>query len=54
MLSQVSFEKEHIQFTISLGVSTFKKNDNQHSFISKADKAMYTAKLSGKNQVITS
>lgn len=38
------------QVTISLGVSTFEKNDNLDSFINRADKALYQAKNSGRNK----
>jgi diguanylate cyclase (GGDEF)-like protein len=47
----VYFEGKQMQFTISLGVSYFGLNDTQNELISRADKAMYTAKNSGKNQV---
>lgn len=52
--SVVNFEDKTITFTVSLGLSNFKVTDTQQSLIAKADKAMYTAKMSGKNQVITS
>ncbi len=50
----VSFESKLIQFTISLGVSSYNQSENKQSLISRADKAMYNAKNSGKNQVIIS
>lgn len=49
--SIVTFEDKTIQFTISLGVSYFGHTDTQTDLIARADKAMYTAKKSGKNQV---
>ena len=42
------------QVTISLGITKFEKNDNLDSFINRADKALYQAKNSGRNQTIKS
>ena len=49
--STVLFNKKPIKFTVSLGISYFEAKDTQDELISRADKAMYTAKESGKNQV---
>lgn len=38
-----------IQLTISLGVATFKKDDNIDTLYEKADKALYESKFRGKN-----
>ncbi len=40
------------RITISLGVTEFRKEDTIESFINRADKALYTAKNSGRNKVI--
>lgn len=37
--------------TASIGVTLFKDDDNIHSFIKRADDAMYKAKNNGKNQI---
>lgn len=37
--------------TISLGVATFNKNDDEKSMISRADEALYRAKENGRNRV---
>jgi len=37
--------------TISLGVTQYRKNDSEDSFIKRADDAMYTAKGKGRNRV---
>ena len=37
--------------TISLGVTQYRKNDSDDSFIKRADDAMYTAKGKGRNRV---
>jgi diguanylate cyclase (GGDEF)-like protein/PAS domain S-box-containing protein len=39
--------------TISLGVATFEANDDVASLIKKADDALYKAKNSGRNKVVT-
>lgn len=40
--------------TISIGVAELKDGDNSESFISRADKALYQAKESGRNKVMLS
>lgn len=40
-----------IPITASFGISTYKPGDNMQSWVSRADKAMYEAKQSGKNKV---
>jgi len=40
-----------VKITSSFGVSEFKKGDNPENIIQKADKALYEAKKSGRNQV---
>jgi len=42
-----------LSFTISLGVSTRRRNDSVRSLIDRADKALYKAKHLGKNQVVS-
>lgn len=37
---------------ISLGVTQFRKNDTENSFLRRADDAMYTAKKQGRNRVV--
>jgi len=39
--------------TISLGVTSFQKNDSKESFFKRADVAMYNSKNNGRNQVST-
>ncbi len=38
--------------TISIGISKYEKNDNYHTVIDKADKALYFAKNHGRDQVV--
>ena len=40
------------KITASFGVTTFLKNDSTDSFLSRVDKALYSAKKSGKNRVV--
>lgn len=42
--------KQNVNVTISLGVAEMKKNENTDEFIERADKALYEAKKSGRNQ----
>ncbi|CAK6513493.1 PleD family two-component system response regulator [Rickettsia helvetica] len=43
---------EPLKKTISIGVTEYKKEESIESFIERADKAMYEAKTTGKNQVV--
>lgn len=46
-------EIENISFTVSIGVSTLKENENLTEAIERADRAMYLAKKEGKDCVKT-
>ena len=48
-----TFEEKEIPITISVGVSTFKKEDNASTIFERADVALYLAKNSGRNLVKT-
>ncbi|WP_151174362.1 diguanylate cyclase domain-containing protein [Sulfuricurvum kujiense] len=41
------------KITASFGVTTFCKNENTDSFLKRVDDALYSAKISGKNKVVT-
>lgn len=49
----IAYEMEAIKITASLGVSTLRKGDTLESFVKRADDAMYTAKKSGRNRVVS-
>ncbi|MCH6266586.1 GGDEF domain-containing protein [Neobacillus citreus] len=49
--SDFTYHQAHIPISISLGISLF-KGENVEGFIEKADKALYTAKENGRNQVV--
>ena len=49
----IEVEDAKIPMTASFGISTYKPGDNRQSWVSRADKAMYTAKQSGKNRVFS-
>lgn len=40
-----------VKFTVSMGVSELRRNDNVQQFIRRADEALYLAKRTGKNRV---
>jgi diguanylate cyclase len=44
---------ERLLITFSAGVAAFQRGDTQDICFARADKAMYQAKLQGKNRVVT-
>lgn len=54
VIESISFTNKDIKVTSSFGISLMKKDDTEKELISRADKALYQAKESGKNKVITS
>ena len=44
---------ESLTLTISAGVAQLKDNDIMARWITRADKALYTAKRTGRNRVVT-
>ena len=46
------YSKEPVVITISCGLAEFGKNDTAESVFNRADKALYTAKERGRNQVV--
>ncbi|MDH2431710.1 diguanylate cyclase [Pokkaliibacter sp. MBI-7] len=46
--------REAIQVTLSIGVTELRQGDTPHSALERADKALYSAKASGRNQVASS
>ena len=49
--SPFNFKKEPVQITMSVGISEFKKGEKPEAVFERADKALYKAKDSGRNQV---
>jgi diguanylate cyclase len=47
-------DNERLLITFSAGVAVLKGNETQDAILARADKAMYQAKLQGKNRVVTS
>jgi len=46
-------DNERLLITFSAGVALLKANETQDGILARADKAMYQAKLQGKNRVVT-
>ena len=46
------FKNDKVSITFSIGATHIRSGDNTHLAFERADKAMYTAKTQGKNQVI--
>ena len=44
---------EGLSITVSIGVSSFGKSDSVSTVIGRADKALYQAKRTGKNRVVS-
>ncbi len=45
------YEKKDIKFTVSAGVSEFRKDDNPEMIYARADLALYLSKTNGRNMV---
>lgn len=50
-IAEVSYQKEKIHITISVGVTQYRENENLDTFINRADIALYRAKQLGRNRV---
>ena len=51
--SSFSYKHQKIPVTISIGISFFREDDDSTTIFERADKALYLAKESGRNQVKT-
>lgn len=51
--SVFSYKENDILLTVSIGISTFRKDDTASSVFERADRALYLAKHSGRNTVKT-
>ena len=49
----IMLDDQPISQTISLGVALYRSGDKPESLLSRADEALYTAKASGRNRVVT-
>ncbi len=48
-----SYKDQNISLSISIGISSFRKDDDINSILDRADKALYLAKNSGRNAIRT-
>ena len=46
--------RENCKYTISVGITDLRKNDDEESFLHRADSEMYRAKNSGRNKICVS
>ncbi len=51
--SSISFKGSILPFSISGGISAFRKDDDANTVFERADKALYVAKKSGRNMIKT-
>ena len=49
--SMIQYEENNINVTVSLGISQLNEGEQNASFFSRADKALYEAKRTGKNKL---
>ena len=49
---RVQYEDKEITFTASIGVSDFEPDKSVGEIVREADRALYTAKANGRNQVV--
>jgi diguanylate cyclase (GGDEF)-like protein len=49
--NKLIYKGQNIQMTVSIGASKYKENDTPDGLLSRADKALYKAKHSGKNRM---
>jgi diguanylate cyclase len=50
-MSHIAWEKKRLNLTISIGISDFKGKDILQSAFTRADRALYQAKMNGRNRV---
>ncbi|MFK7864395.1 MAG: GGDEF domain-containing protein [Pseudohongiellaceae bacterium] len=50
--ASIKVRNQTLNVTVSIGASSLKQNDNRYRLFQRADKALYQAKKSGKNQVL--
>lgn len=51
-INTLLYKDHHIKITLSIGATAYKVSDNCDTLIERADKALYKAKHSGKDQLI--
>lgn len=49
--SQITWEKKDLQLTVSIGIADFKGKDILQSAFTRADRALYQAKMNGRNRI---
>jgi diguanylate cyclase (GGDEF)-like protein len=50
--TKLIYDKKTFKVTVSIGMTSLKKDDTVESFVERADKALYKAKESGRNKVV--
>jgi diguanylate cyclase (GGDEF)-like protein len=49
----IKTEKETVQITVSIGLTFFKSGDDMSTLSKRSDEALYSAKRSGRNRVVS-
>jgi len=52
-ISEIEWGNKSLEVTVSMGISQWRKSDTEETIIERADRALYLAKSSGRNRVVS-